>query len=258
MPRLPQKAKFQCPGCGFFQLEPPHLISTYCQSCGEYYAVRPSAAAKVAPASPVPQASETHPILCHRCGNTHRVSPHAVNTICPCCNSAIELGNITIHSSASCQVDTRGKLTIGPAGSLSSSWMVCGSADIQGRIVGVLRSEGEVHLSTSRVCACQITAPSVVIEKNARASFTLPLETGHIEVRGHLTGIVHCRGIVHVRRGGRLEAEVHARSVRVEKGGALLGTCHVDRTQPAEPAKPTRQVSRDALWPGQMSAAVPA
>jgi cytoskeletal protein CcmA (bactofilin family) len=202
--------------------------------------------------------SKKRAVLCHRCGHTHSVSAHAVNTLCPCCNSAIEFGDITILSSTSCRVDTRGKLTIAAAGSLSSSWIVCGSADIQGRIVGVLRSEGEVHLSTSRASACQITAPSVFIGKNARASFTLPLETGQLEVRGHLTGIVHCRGIVHVRRGGRLEAEVHARSVRVEKGGALLGTCHVDCTQPDEPTRPAASIHDENLWRGQMPAAVPA
>lgn len=237
MPLLPQKVRFQCPGCGFSQLEPPRLISTYCRSCGEYYEIRKPVCGKAAPgvsASP----SEKLAILCYRCGMTHQVSAHSVNTLCPGCNSAIELQDMTILSAASRQVDTRGKLTIGPAGSLSSSWMICGSADIQGRIVGVLRSQGEVHLATSRVCACQITAPSVVIEKNARASFTLPLEAGQLDVRGHLTGIVHCRGVVYVRRGGRLEAEVHARSVRVEKGGALLGACHIDGDQPDQTGKP--------------------
>jgi len=155
---------------------------------------------------------------------------------------------MVILSATSRQVDTRGRLTIGPAGSLSSSWIICGSADIEGCIVGMLKSEGGVHLATNRVCACQITAPAVFIEKKARACFTLPLETGYLEVRGHLTGIVHCRGIVHVRCGGRLEAEVHARSVKVEKGGALLGTCHVDGTQPDEPGKQIPSNHRDALW----------
>ncbi|MCK9588823.1 MAG: polymer-forming cytoskeletal protein [Terrimicrobiaceae bacterium] len=161
------------------------------------------------------------------------------------------MGDRTILSATSRQVDTRGKLAIGPAGSLSSSWIVCGSADIQGRIVGTLRAEGEVHLATGRVCACRIIAPSVFIEKNARASFTLPVETGYLEVRGHLAGIVHCRGVVHVRRGGRLEAEVHARSVRVEKGGALLGSCHVDGAQPDESGKSFPD-HREAVWPGHL------
>jgi len=151
---------------------------------------------------------------------------------------------MTILDATSRQVDTRGKLTIGTAGSLSSSWIVCGSADIGGHIVGVLRSAGEVHLATIGVCACQISAPSVVIAKHARTSLTLPLETDHLEVRGHLAGIIHCRGIVHVRGGGRLEAEVHARAVKVDKGGALLGTCHVDGAQPDE----TASHHRDTIW----------
>ena len=167
--------------------------------------------------------------------------------MCPCCNSAIELGDMVILSATSRQVDTRGRLIIGPAGSLSSSWIVCGSAVIEGRVVGLLRSEGEVHLATNGICACRITAPSLIIEKKARVCFTLPVEIGHLEVRGHLAGIVHCRGIVHVRRGGRLEAEVHSRSVRVEKGGALLGTCHVNETQPDDSGKPLSS-NRDVLW----------
>lgn len=251
MARLPQKARFQCPGCGFSQFEPPQLISTFCQSCGDYYEVHPAASGK---APPWP--SKARPvglrIFCHRCGANHHVSPHAQNTLCPTCGACIELGDVILHSATSRQIDTRGKLLIGPSGSLSSSWIVCGSAHIHGRIVGVLRSEGEVHLSTGLACACQITAPSVFIEKKARASFTLPVQTGHLEVRGHLTGIVHCRGVVHVRRGGRLEAEVHARSVRVEKGGALLGTCHVDGAQPDESGKGAAPDYRKTFWPVPM------
>ena len=251
MARLPQKARFQCPGCGFSQLEPPQLISTYCRSCGDYYEVHPAASRTAMPSASTPKPGDRI-IFCHRCGTNHPVSPYAQNTLCPSCNAAIELGDVSIHSATSRQIDTRGKLLIGATGSLSSSWIVCGSAHIQGRIVGVLRCEGEVHLSTGLACACQISAPSVFIEKNARASFTLPVETGHLEVRGHLTGIVHCRGVVHVRRGGRLEAEVHARSVRVEKGGALLGTCHVDGAQPDELGRAAASDHRKPFWPAPL------
>ncbi|MFA7345301.1 MAG: polymer-forming cytoskeletal protein [Terrimicrobiaceae bacterium] len=249
MPRLPQKALFRCPGCGFAQLEPPHLISTFCQSCGGHYEVQQEDGTLPSPFPPAPAPrSASRAVLCYRCGKTHHVSPHAVNTLCPCCNSAIDLADMEILAATSCRVDTRGRLVIGPAGSLSSSWIICGSADIEGRIVGILRAEGEVHLATSGACACQMTASSVVVAKNVRAKITLPLETGHLEVRGHLAGIVHCRGDVHVRRGGRLEAEVFARSVKVDKGGALLGVCHVNGTRPDEPGRLLPPTPRDALW----------
>ncbi len=248
MARLPQKTPFRCPGCGFVQLEPPHLISTYCRSCGDYYEVGRPDSKK--PPHPAPVSSKNRGVHCHRCGNSHLVSAHARSTLCPSCNSAIELEDITFLLPASRTVDTRGRLTIGPSGSLSSSWIICGSAHIAGNIVGLFRSEGEVRLATNHSCACQITAPTVVIEKNARSSFTLPVETDHLVVWGHLTGIVHCRGVVHVRRGGRLEADVHARSVTVEKGGALLGTCHVDVTQPEPPREKTPLPSDP--WPARL------
>ncbi|MFZ4778679.1 MAG: bactofilin family protein [Terrimicrobiaceae bacterium] len=249
MPRPPQKTPFRCPGCGFVQLEPPHLISTYCQSCGDYYEVGKSGRVQ-AQATEQPSPVEKRPVLCYRCGTAHQVSTYARTTICPCCSAAIELEDMTFLSAVSRPVDTRGKLTIGPEGSLSSSWIICGSAHIEGRILGLLRSESEVHLATSQVCACQITAPEVFIEKNARASFTLPVETEHLVVRGHLTGIVHCRGIVHVRRGGCLEADVHARAVTVEKGGTLLGTCHVTGTKPGESGNQSSTDHHNGPWNG--------
>lgn len=231
MHRLPQKANFQCPGCGFSQLEPRHLISTYCQSCGEYYEVRQHTPPppELPPASRNPRA-----VACHRCGVTHHVSEQATNTMCPGCNAAIELGDMKVSGPTARPVDIRGRLTITPSGSLSSSWIICGAADVHGRIVGILHSEGRIRISHGGICACQITAPTILIERQARATFTHPIETEHLEVSGHLAGIIHCRGDVHVRRGGRLEAEVYARSVRVEKGGALLGTCHVNATQSPE------------------------
>jgi cytoskeletal protein CcmA (bactofilin family) len=175
-----------------------------------------------------------------------------MSTICPGCNAAIELTDMRFLSPASRAVDIRGHLHIGPDGSLSSSWIVCGSALIEGLVVGVLRCEGEVHLATKRRCVCRITAAAAVIERDARVVLTLPLETDHLEVCGHLHGIIHCKGDVHVRRGGRLEAEVHARAVKVEKGGALLGACHVAGTEPEEIPRKVSSGFREIVQPVQL------
>jgi len=232
MARIPQKTPSQCPACGYSQLEPPRLISTYCRSCGGHYEVAKQARGTQAalPPLPSPARQQTAQVHCFQCGASHPVSARARCTICPGCNTSIELEDVTFLSPASRRVDTRGKLRIGPDGCLSSSWIVCGSARIQGRIVGRLISLGEVHVATNEACVCHITAPTIVIEKNCRPTFTQALHTQRLVVYGCLTGVVHCQGTVHVCRGGRLEAEVQARSVTVEKGGVLLGSCRVNGT----------------------------
>jgi len=229
MSRPPRKIPSQCPRCGFSQPEPPHLISTYCRSCGDHYEVRGRHPEPPAlPPLPPPPREASIQVSCYKCGSGHRASTLAWNTLCPSCNAAIELEDLVFDAPASRPVDTRGRLIIGPHGSLSSSWIVCGSAWIQGRIAGRMISAGEVRIGTNEVCACHMTAPLITVEKNRHPTFTHQLQTQRLEVFGCLTGIIRCQGTVHVRRGGRLEAEVHARSVTVEKGGALLGECRVD------------------------------
>lgn len=210
-------------------MEPPHLISTYCRSCGAHYEVagRGISEPVLPPVPTLRPDANNRSIYCHKCGTSHPASPHARSTLCPCCNAAIDLVDVTFQSPASLRVDTRGKLHIGPDATLSSSLTICGSACIQGRIIGRLVSEGEVRIATNEVCACHIAAPVIVIEKNKRPTFTHPLHTERLVVFGCLTGIVHCRGVVHVRRGGRLEADIHAKAVTVDKGGILLGDCRV-------------------------------
>jgi len=244
MPCGSQKTPFRCPACGFAQSEPAGLISTFCRSCGEHYQVAGSAARPpVLPPLPPAPAIPSRAVLCHKCRSTHEVSRSARCTICPGCSASIELEDVSFSGAASRPVDTRGKLLIGPAASLSSSWIICGSARIQGRITGRLVAEGEVRIATNQICACHITAPVIVIEKRTSPVFLYPLQTERLVVFGRLTGIVHCEGVVHVRRGGRLDAVIHARSVTVDKGGSLVGDCRVAEGRPAEPFLP---------WAGQM------
>ena len=252
MARGLQKTPFRCPACGFSQIEPVGLISTYCRSCGEHYQVASNAARPpILPPLPPASGAPKRAVFCHKCQAVHTVSPSAQSTICPGCGAAIGLEDVSFYDAASRPVDTRGKLIIGPRGCLSSSWTICGSAQIQGRIIGRLIAEGEVRIGTSQTCACHITAPVIVIEKGASPVFLYPLQTERLVVYGCLTGIVHCRGIVHVQRGGRLEAAVYARSVTVDKGGVLVGDCRVAGGH-AEEAFPT---PARLPWPGNLCTA---
>lgn len=235
------KKEFQCPSCAFVQLEPPHLISTYCQACGSYFEVkRPGATQGNQFFPPVPQTNgRRRSVFCHRCGTTHEVSEYARTTICGTCSAAIDLEDLVFLESASRPVDTRGCLHVGPGAIVSHSWLVCGSARIEGRVTGPLKCEGEVTFATTGSMVCQVSAPSVVIEKGARVHLTLPMETDSLLVRGELSGIVRCRGMVTVWRSGVLDADVKARSVVVEKGGRLDGNLCVDTAQASQ--TPRRQ-----------------
>lgn len=231
MAKPPRKSLSRCPDCGHEQPEPRELISTFCRACGNFYQT-----ARAIPAVPVeppvpplpPGDRQTRrPVACHRCGTSHPVSTAARNTICPGCSTCIDLQDLSILSPSSQPLDTRGRLFIGTEGSLSNSWMVCGSARIEGTVRGVLRSEGPVVLATPQPCHIQLIAPSVVVERNATIRLTGPLETGSLVVRGRFSGTVNCRGTIHVARGGCLEADIFARSIIVEKGGLFRGGCQV-------------------------------
>ena len=232
MAKRPRKALSRCPDCGFEQLEPLGLIATYCQGCGSCYETargdRYNRSLEPAiPAAPADPALPKKPVFCFRCGTTHPVTEGARNTICPACNACIDLPDIKIFSPTLQAVDTRGKLYVGPEGSLNNAWIVCGSARIEGSVSGVLRSAGEVVLATTRPCPCQIMAPALVIAKQSAIKLTSPLETNTLIVKGLFQGIVNCKGTVHVLRGGHLEADIWARSIVVEKGGFFKGGCHV-------------------------------
>ncbi|MDX2079161.1 MAG: polymer-forming cytoskeletal protein [Terrimicrobiaceae bacterium] len=227
------KKPFQCPKCGFVQLEPAHLISTYCRACGDYYEVG-RAPQPVRSPLPVAPALREHrrDVHCHRCGSVHSASHHARSTMCPGCHSAIDLIDFEFHSAASRPVDTRGSIFVGAAGSLTSSWIVCGSARIEGRISGSLISEGDVSLASRHALNCHFSAPSIHVEKAARVALHVPVETDALIVRGRLSAAVRCRGRVHVHRGGVLIGDVNARSVIVERGGVFEGACVIDASQP--------------------------
>lgn len=233
MPDAPRKASFCCPHCGFVQHEPAHLISTYCRACGAHYEVAgarsPGEQWEKSGESLVNQAlrriisKPDRMVHCHLCGQNHEVSGYAKSTICPGCAASIELGDLVFSSNVSRPVDTRGKLTVQAEAYLNSSQIICGSALIQGRIAGTLRCEGEVRLACSGKLGCQILAHTVRIEKNASVELAHLLETTNLIILGSLIGRVRCNGNVTVKRTGKLEGHLEARSVTVERGGILLG-----------------------------------
>ena len=234
MPEAPRKAPFACPECGHVQQESTHLVSTCCRACGCYYEVRAAGGRK--PPAPRPRQAPRvqRTVKCHRCGETHEVSSHSQNTICPGCNAAIEFEDIVVSSNVSRPVDTRGKLVIEPPGNLNNTLTICGEAAIWGKISGVLRCEGTVRLHTVGKLNCRITANAVVIERDARIEFAHIVECATLEVLGAAAGRFQCARSVKVGKGGLLEGRFHARSIVVDGGGSLLAESSVDSVLPPE------------------------
>jgi cytoskeletal protein CcmA (bactofilin family) len=246
MPQLPRKAPSRCPHCGFVQNEPEHLISTYCRGCGSYYKVFTSPAkatfsSRSYPArgrttrrAPLPPPREIH---CYRCGRTHEVSGHARTTFCPDCHAAIELADVTISSRTSKPIDTRGDLMIAPSGYVSSALIVCREAVVAGRISGTLICEGALRLVCSARLSCQMSARSIVIEKDARVELSCPIKAGDLTVYGQAAGNFECTGRIWIDKGGLIEGRVAARSVVVERGGTLLAESSIRPVPREEPVE---------------------
>ena len=225
----PRKAPSKCPHCGFVQDEPAHALSTYCRGCGEYYKIsaghdeRPDKSRSEGVVGRAVKQIFSRPprqVHCHKCGTTHEVSGHAQITICPGCNTSIELGDLTFSSNVSRPVDTRGKLTVTPSGYLNNAFIICGEGLIEGRLTGTICCEGTLTLACSGKVSCKVTSETLVIGKGAHVDLTYPTVARTLTVYGHIVGDFTCEGL-RILKGGSLEGNVSARSVIVERGGTF-------------------------------------
>jgi cytoskeletal protein CcmA (bactofilin family) len=236
MPFVPRKAPFRCPHCGFVQEEPEHLISTYCRRCGSHYEAAATSPNRtlfggfqraVRQSGKRPSLLPGRTVLCHRCGKSHKVSRHARTTLCPFCNTAIDLCDVTISSTTSRPIDTRGNLFITPSGYVCSALTVCRGAHIAGRISGMLVCEATLRITCSERLSCQVSAASLVIEEPARLELTSPIRSGDLTVYGRAIGNFECAGQILIVRGGVLEGRISASSLKIEPGATLLAECFI-------------------------------
>lgn len=213
------------------------MISTYCRNCGDHFTPQRGApsAPQRPPARPDARKKATRQVRCHRCGESHEVTPWAVSTICPGCSAAINFQDVVFSSNASTPVNTRGLLHVETGGFLSSESLVCGEALIEGRVSGHLFCEDRLRLACQGRLSCRIVAGSVSVEKGAMVEIPYPVETDELIVRGCLTATVHCKGKVHVLRGGSVEGKVRARALVVERGGLFVAESIFSLAKPAAP-----------------------
>lgn len=237
-----------CPHCGFVQLEPRSLISTYCRGCGDHFQVKaapppaPSAPARPALAERLRQrlvAQKPRLVACHRCGSSQAIPALAQSTGCRECGATIDLADVEIAGHSTRVVQTRGTVHVGREGFLNSTRVDCANAVVEGRIAGKVTCEGTLRIKGEGVCRAQIRTRRLIVDRGANLHFFYTIYADEVLLRGRITADVRCAGRLHIGRHGGLDGDLLARAMLVDKGGFYAGAVEISARVPSlEPASP--------------------
>jgi cytoskeletal protein CcmA (bactofilin family) len=242
-----------CPHCGFVQLEPRELISTYCRGCGDHFHVRSIAAL---PPAPRPALAErlrkklTVPrqrsVACHQCGNSQDVPAHAQSAGCRTCGATIDLTDIEILGHSTRVIQTRGTVHVGRDGFLNSTRIDCANAFIEGRVAGKITCEGTLRLRGEGICRAQIRTQRLLVDRGSNLHFPYTIRAEEVLLRGRVAADVYCSGRLHIGRHGGLEGDLQARAMLVDKGGFYGGNVEISTAipnlAPVPPEQPEMRV----------------
>ena len=246
------KITVRCPHCRAEQQEPELAKSTFCRSCSQYFAITPANLAGAEPppapparpapgaAAPGPGEAEAGGLLskfegllgskpkhrtarCFECNSAHEVSSSATSSTCKACGAYIDLQDYKINGSFSRNIKTRGSVSLGTKGDLSSSKVLCDQATIHGKMRGNLHCTGRVAVRVQGRLYGTVEAGELVIEKGSEVVFSRPVKTGSVEIYGHMTGQILCDTHVNIYKTGLLGGDVEATGFSVERGGVFRG-----------------------------------
>lgn len=146
-----------------------------------------------------------------------------------------------ISSNTSKPVDLRGTLTIEPNATLTASRIICTDAKIHGAITGTILCENRLAIGSTRRQALSIYTGALEVLKGAAVVLAFPAVAASADIRGQLAASVFVNGPVVIRKGARLEGELHARSLLVERGGGIEAVVRLGPNEPAmAPALPAQ------------------
>lgn len=237
MIKSPAKANVECPHCGFKQMEYAAAKSTICRQCGRYFnpsGPRPGLKLgwKEEPAGPQGPFKKldglwnrrgSRVVACFECRRKHEVSDAATSTNCPGCSAHIDLRNYKITTSFSRSIRTRGELHLSSKGDLSSTSVICQSALIEGKLRGNLQCEESVTINYTGKIPGRIAAKHVTVERKSDVQCLRRVRVDTIDIKGRMWGGIVATGAVTVHKTGRLEGNVTAKSIAIEKGGIFSG-----------------------------------
>jgi cytoskeletal protein CcmA (bactofilin family) len=229
-PQSAGKVALTCPHCGFKQLESPYAKSTFCRKCGEYYEPgrtkpilrneRPSFLARV---SKYLAGRKTREITCFDCGAVQTVSSSSSSSLCPQCSAYIDLSDFKINAAFSRLIQTQGTVTLGAKADVTSSKVACREALIKGKLRGNLLCTDTATIKYKGKISGAVEANKLIIARGSNVEFVRPVKARHVEISGTVSANLHVDGTVKIAKRGRLEGNVQARGIVVEKGGIFLG-----------------------------------
>jgi cytoskeletal protein CcmA (bactofilin family) len=162
-------------------------------------------------------------IECFDCKATQEISSAATSTICPKCSKHIDLRDYKITTSFSRSIRTHGQIHITAKGDLSSSSVTCRSALIEGKLRGNLHCLDTATINFIGKIPGRLTAEHVLVERKSVVQFFRGVRVKSIEIRGRMTGEIVAEAAVIIHRNAKLEGDVTAKSISVEKGGIFCG-----------------------------------
>jgi len=251
-PQSAGKVALTCPHCGFKQLESPYAKSTFCRKCGEHYEPgrtkpilrneRPSFFARV---SKYLAGRKTREITCFDCGAVQTVSSSSSSSLCPQCSAYIDLSDFKINAAFSRLIQTQGIVVLGSKADVTSSKVACRQALIKGKLRGNLLCTDCATIKYKGKISGAVEARKLVIARGANVEFVRPVKAKIVEIFGTVSANLHVDGIVKIVKRGRLEGNVEARGIVVEKGGIFLGELSIGsrgfvqpELTPSEPPAP--------------------
>lgn len=180
-------------------------------------------------------------VECHACGHTHECADNAENTQCTHCGQPISFANITISSSVSRKIDTRGIVRVEKRGNLFTPLTVCRNAVIHGMISGSLCCRGKVTIHGSGNFPVKIETAELLIPGGADVVCPFPIHAHRVVVRGILRAPLLVESMLEVLRSGHVEGAVCARAVHVDRGGELRGQVRVG---PGPLPRPSHEIEK--------------
>jgi cytoskeletal protein CcmA (bactofilin family) len=162
-------------------------------------------------------------VSCFECKRKFGVNVAALSTNCPGCSAHIDLRDYKITTSFSRTIRTCGDVHLTTKGDLSSTSVICDSAIIEGKLRGNLECEDSMTINVVGKIPGRIGAQHMTVERKSDIQCRRRVRVTNIDIKGRMSGEIVATGSVTIHKTGRLEGNVTAKSIAIEKGGMFSG-----------------------------------